>query len=597
MELLYRLELKRRKALSFYHTDWALRILSHALFQVYHRLSLLYGLGVLQYSVKETFMTFTLTIQNQSRTFDAPVRLDHLIDDPEHRYFLASVNGRLFELSARIDYDATVTFLDVTDDEAVYTYEASLRYLVAMALYQLYPEATFKFYFSVSRGVYLEFTENAPKLTLKAIKRHIESHMDALIAADLPIERITLPKADAKKQYETYRFKDKTKTLAYRPEDTVHLYQCDGYINYMYHHMVPSTGYLKLYRLTMEHPGLIIEGPRAEFNGLIPDYQPEPVFKELLKEANRRGSRLKSESVTEVNERTVSDAKTFIQDSEAEHKEALNAIVDHLDVFDEVRVLALTGPSSSGKTTFTQKLLNHIEAAGKKAVMISLDHYYLNRDTLPEVDGKIDLETIHALDINRFKRDITALIETQSAKIPTFDFTTGMRTGETELSIEKDAYILIEGIHGLNPLLTDHLDKALVFKIFISPHLQMRLDDHNPMRITAVRLLRRIVRDIAFRSTDALNTLRMWESVRAGEFQWIYPFLETADFVFNSALAYEMGVLKPYAIDALKAIDRKDPHYVTANRLIKYLKYFKTVDEALVPKDSLLREFIGGLSL
>jgi len=543
-------------------------------------------------------MAFTLTLMNQTHTYEAPVRLSDLIEDPDHRYFLARVNGRLFELSAEVSEDADIVFLDVTDDEAIYTYEASMRYLVAMAIQRVFPDAHVKFYFSVSRAVYLEFTDHAPSLTLTAIKRLIESEMDALIDADLPITRITVSKEAAASVYQAHGFTDKLETLKYRPEATVHLYQCDDYHNYMYHHMVPSTGYLHTYRLTMEHPGLLIESPRAELSGAIPAYTPEPVFKALLKDANRRHERLDSESVTAVNERVVTDAQTFIQDAETEHIHALNKIQTHLDVFDSVRLVLLTGPSSSGKTTFTYKLKAYLENAGKKAVVISLDHYYLDRSKLKkEADGSTDLETIHALDIPQFKADIQTLIETNQVFIPHFDFKTESRQGGSELVIEPDTLILIEGIHALNPLLTDHLNKSWVFKLFISPHLQMRLDDHNPMRITAVRLLRRIVRDIAFRGTDAINTITMWESVRAGEFKWIYPFLETADFVFNSALAYEMGALKPFALDALKAIDRKNPTYITANRLIKYLKYYKTVDASLIPEDSLLREFIGGLTL
>ena len=540
---------------------------------------------------------FALTVNHDTHHFDRPVVLKTLLDDPDHRFFLASVNGRLFELTAQIDYDATIEFLDLTQSEAVYTYEASLRYLVAMALYELYPNAHFKFYFSVSRGVYLEFTEGAPRLTLKALKRQLENTLQSLIAADLPIIRKTVSKDAIKALYETFNYPDKAHILSYRPEDTVHVYECGNYINYMYHHMVPSTGYLHTFRLTMEHPGLIIESPRAEFAGTIPEYRPEPVFKEFLKHANRRNAKLGTESIYAVNEKVLRAPKRLIDTAEAEHQDALKQIRHHLKVFDAVRLVALTGPSSSGKTTFTHKLLTHLKAEGQPAVMISLDHYYKDRDLLPLVNGAHDLETIHALDIPRFKADIQTLIETGQTTIPQFDFATGSRRGESPLKIQPGTLILIEGIHALNPLLTDHLDKSWVFKIFISPHLQMRLDDHNPLRITSVRLLRRIVRDIAFRSTDALGTLTMWESVRDGEFTWIYPFLEDADFVVNSALAYEMGALKPLALAALEKIDRKNPHFITANRLIKYLKYFKTVDHADIPSDSLLREFIGGLKL
>jgi uridine kinase len=229
--------------------------------------------------------------------------------------------------------------------------------------------------------------------------------------------------------------------------------------------------------------------------------------------------------------------------------------------------------------------------------MISLDHYYLNRDQIPLKDGEKDFESIYGLDIDRFQKDIKSLIKEGHAKIPSFDFVSGKRISETPLKMDQDTYILIEGIHALNPLLTDHLDPKLLFKIFISPHLQIRLDAHNPLRITVVRLLRRMVRDVAFRGTDVHTTLSMWPSVRDGEFTWIYPYLEEADYVFNSSLSYEMGVLKPLVEESLKTIDKKDPHYITANRLLKTIKYFIPIDIQEVPNDSILREFIGGLIL
>lgn len=526
---------------------------------------------------------------------DQSVTLQTLIDDPEKRYFLARVDGSLYELRAPVPPHTHLDFLDVTHDEAIYTYEASLRYLVAMAIHRMYPQSKIKFSFSVSRGVYIEFITQPPKLSLKAFKRQLENELDDLIALDLPIRRQTVSKEKAKALFSALGFNEKIELLHYRPEPTVHVYACEDYYNYMYHHMVPSTGYLHTYRLSMVHPGLILEAPRAEFSGRIPPFQDEPVFKEMLKEANRRNEKLDTESVLAVNRQIIETPDALIQASENEHLDALDAIRSHLSVFKKVRLIALTGPSSSGKTTFTHKLAQHLSRHGLHAVTISLDHYYLNRADLKTVDGHLDLETIHALDIERFKSDIASLIDTHQAMIPFFDFTTGTRTHEDAMHIDASTYICIEGIHALNPRLTEHLNKAWVFKIFISPHLQIRLDPHNPMRITAVRLLRRIVRDIAYRNTDAMKTFAMWDRVRAGEFKWIYPYLEDADYVFNSALPYEMGVLKPFVMDALQKVERENEHFITANRLIKYLKHFKTVDASWVPKNSVLREFIGGL--
>lgn len=540
---------------------------------------------------------FTIRIKNQSQTFQAPVSLKSLIDDPEKNFFLARVNGRPYELSHVISEDATVEFLDTTDSEAIYTYEASLRYLISMVMYEHYPKTRYKMHYSISRGVYLSFTKNPPKLSLKALKRQLTDALDTLIKRDDVIERIVVSKDQATTLLTHQGFLDKCDIFPYRNEDFVHLYQCGSFVNYMYHHLVPSTGYLKKYRLTLYHPGLLIETPRAEFNGEIPPFQDEPVFKEMLKDANRRVKALSAETIPHVNQKTDTDIKGFIKESEAYHHQALHDILDHLNVFKHVRVIALTGPSSSGKTTFTKRLEKTMNDHGLKTKMISLDHYYLDRDQIPLKDGEKDFESIHGLDIQKFQMDLKALIETGSAKIPTFDFVLGKRTGYETFDIDQETFILIEGIHALNPLLTDALDPSYVFKIFISPHLQMRIDDHNPLRITVVRLLRRMVRDVAFRGTDVLTTLSMWPSVRDGEFTWIYPYLEEADYVFNSSLSYEMGVLKPLVESALKTIDKKHPHYITANRLLKTIKYFIPIHHTLIPQDSILREFIGGLDL
>jgi len=561
-------------------------------FLFYHKTDHIFGLLLCYNNAM-----FTLNIDGKSTTYETPQRLIDLVDDPEKNFFLARINGRPYELHHVIFEDATVEFLDLLDAEAIYTYEASLRYLLTLVLYQLYPNARYKMHFSVSRGVYIGWTQNAPKISLKALKRQLTDTLDAWILKDEPILRQTVSKKEAETILTRLGFLDKLSILPYRNEDTVHLYQCKDFYNYMYHHLVPSTGYLKKYRITLYHPGLLIEAPRAEFNGDIPSFRDEPVFKEMLKDASRRAEILNAETIPDVNDQTKHDLKAFIKASEATHKEALEDLLSYFSLFKDVRLIALTGPSSSGKTTFTKRLESLMQSNGLKTVMISLDHYYLNRDQIPLKNGEKDFESIYGLDIDRFQKDIKSLIHKGSAKIPSFDFVSGKRISETPLKMDQDTYILIEGIHALNPLLTDHLDPKLLFKIFISPHLQMRLDDHNPLRITVVRLLRRMVRDVAFRGTDIHTTLSMWPSVRDGEFTWIYPYLEEADYVFNSSLSYEMGVLKPLVEESLKTIDKKDPHYITANRLLKTIKYFTPIDINEVPNDSILREFIGGLKL
>jgi uridine kinase len=262
---------------------------------------------------------------------------------------------------------------------------------------------------------------------------------------------------------------------------------------------------------------------------------------------------------------------------------------------DNIRLVAIAGPSSSGKTTFSNRLRIELMSQGIKPVMISIDDYYLNReDILPNEKGEVDLENINTLDLELFNQHMLALINGEEVEMPYFDFKSGRRIPGRKIKVAKDSPIIIEGIHALNETLTSLIPKHQKFKIFISPQIQINIDNHTPMSITDLRLIRRIVRDKQFRNTPARNTIAMWPSVRRGEFHWIYPHQEGADYVYNSELTYELCVLKKYALPTLQEIKSDDEYYITANRLIKFLKYFRTIDDDMVPCNSILREFIGG---
>lgn len=537
---------------------------------------------------------FTLRWNDQEKSFQNPVCLKDLMDDPAHQYFLAAVNDRHYELFQTVDKDAHIRFLDLTDDEATFAYEASLMYLLAMAMERTYQDATFRFFFSVSKSVYVEFIKGPALLSIKAVLSDLNSMMKQLIESDLPITRLTLSKKEAIQKLDPLKHADKIEAITLRPDGDVHMYECDGYYNYMYSHMVPSTGYLYKYRLRAYSPGFLLEMPRSDLHGDIPPFKDEPVFKEMLKEANRTALKHGAFTVKAINENSQGTGlKSLIAGTEKEHSEALEGIVQHIARRNEIRLIAVTGPSSSGKTTFTTRLLETLKAHHLSAQMISLDHYYKNRDDQVLIDGKRDLEHVEALDLKRLQSDMQALIQGKTIELPHFDFNLGQRTGSTPLRLKPDEKVLIEGIHALNPRLLEEMDEHQILKIFISPHLQLRLDEHNPFRLTSLRLLRRLVRDAATRGSSVEDTLKMWPSVRRGEFKWIYPFIEDADIVFNSALHYEMGVLKAEIEALLTPVERTNPHFMTVNRLLKYLKYFIPIDPVNVPKNSILREFIG----
>ncbi len=540
---------------------------------------------------------FTLTINGETQTFEKKVKLLDLIDDPEHRYFIARVNNRLRELHYEVDFDADIEFLDTTHSEAIFAYESSLRYLVAMAFHKRYPDFEFKFNHSLSRSVFCHITNLSKQDDVRTILQGLQEEMDSLIEKDLPITRLAMSKDEAISFYEKHGYQDKIDIVKFRPEDTVHFYQSGSYINYMYALMVPSTGYLKTFNLRQYPPGFLIQYPRAEAGGGIPSFEDAPIYGRTLKEANRWADRINAGTVAKINqhadEKYVND---FVQMNESHHNQMLSEIGDTINKnAEDIRLIAIAGPSSSGKTTFSNRLRIELKTKGLKPVMISLDDYYLDRDKIePDENGDMDLEHINTLDIELFNQNMLNLIEGKEVNIPKFDFMNKKRNGYKKLQIDENTPIIIEGIHALNETLTELIPQHQKFKIFISPQLQINLDYHNPISITNVRLLRRIVRDRKFRNAPASKTIDMWPSVRRGEFRWIYPHQEGADYIYNSGLTYELCVMKKYALDTLMEIPRESEHFITANRLIKFLKYFFDIDDAYVPNNSLLREFIGG---
>jgi uridine kinase len=539
---------------------------------------------------------FTVKINNKTQQFDQPIRVKDLVTDTFREYPVVLVNNRLRELSYKFQKNADIELLTLDNAEAVHVYEASLRYLIAMAFYRVYPEFEIKFKYSISRSIFCYIVDHED-IDLKPILQEINHEMDLLIQQDVPFIRATKPKEEAREFYAKHNYQDKIDILDYRPENRVHLYECDNYLNYMYSYMVPSTGYLKDYRFIPYDSGFLIQYPRSEANKQIPLFKDAPKYVETLRRASEWANVVRADYISNLNNHVVNENSVdFVHMCEAKHNALLTTIGDKvLNNKDQIRLIAIAGPSSSGKTTFSNRLRIELMTRGLRPVTISLDDYYLNREDIPtDSDGKVDLEHINTLDIELFNQNMKDLIEGKEVEMPVFDFTVKQRGGYRKLQVTSDNPIIIEGIHALNKRLTESIPKNQTFKIYISPQLQMNLDNHNPISITNLRLIRRIVRDKQFRNADAIRTISMWESVRAGEFRWIYPNQEQADFVYNSGLQYEMCVLKKYALPTLKEVPNDSEYYITANRLIKFLKYFVDIEDEIVPNNSLLREFIGG---
>ena len=517
-------------------------------------------------------------------------------DDKEKDIIAARVNNRVRELTYEVNHDCEVEWLTVQDSDAVKTYEASLRYVVAMAFHRAYPELKIRFAYNVSRCVSIHLL--TPGYTANtAMLLKVSHEIEEIIKADYPLKRMLVPLDEAKPVYEKLGYEDKMGLLPYRPEKTVHLYECDGFYDYMYNHMVPSTGYIKKYKLRLYAPGFLLQYPRAETGGEIPPFQDAPTFGRTLTESHDWSKIVGSDTVAGINDSIKKNGTVeFINICEARHNRMLCELGQLIeDSIDDVSLICVAGPSSSGKTTFANRLRIELLARGIRPIRISIDDYYLEKHLIPkDKDGNIDLESIEALNIPLFNQNMVDLIAGEEVTLPRFDFQSGKSVPGRTLKVQHGQPIIIEGIHALNDRLTRDIPKSAKFKIFIAPQAQMNLDDHNPVSLTDLRLIRRIVRDYKFRNASAEETIEMWPSVRAGEFKWIYDTQEGSDYVYNSMLSYELPVMKKYAMPLLKQIDEQSPCFPTALRLMRMLKFFIDMPDDWVPSNSLMREFIGG---
>lgn len=518
-----------------------------------------------------------------------------IANDLKVHTYVANVNNTLRELTYPLTKDSTIEFFDLDNYDAARVYETSLRYLIIMAIEDMYPKAKVIFKQSVSRSITCHIEGIDRKIDAQFLAE-LDQKIQELIKLDLPITRKKISIDEAYKLYEEKGYVDKVEVLKYREEDTVNVYSVNGYTNYMFGYMVPSTGYIDKYRLLLYHPDFVIQYPRAEVKGEIPEFEDSTSFGRMLKESQQWASLIECDRIPLLNKYVESNRVVdLVNMCETKHNNMLTELGQMIkDNIDNIKIIAIAGPSSSGKTTFSHRLRIELLSRGIKPVKISIDDYYLNRDQAPkDEDGNPDLEHIEALDLELFNEHLLALIQGQEVQLPRFDFQLGKRVPGEKIKIDEHSPIIIEGIHALNHRLTSSIPKYQKFKIYISPLWQINIDNHNPINATDIRMLRRMVRDHKYRNTPPQGTIAMWSSVRKGEFKWIYPFQEEADYIFNSELTYELGVLKKYALPALAKVTRDDPYFITANRLVKFLKYIKDINDRYVPANSLLREFIG----
>ena len=546
---------------------------------------------------------FNVTLNGQRVAVNSGTRVIDLIPVEDRcNHVVCKVGALVKELNYQLtdrNEGMEITLLGLDHEEASKAYETSIRFIIAMAFHRLYPEVRVRFSYNVSRAIFCQsLTEG---FNMSRATEPIKAEVAKIIDENLPIVRVTVSKDEAREIYKRFGHEDKLEILEYRPESTVHLYKCGEYYDYLHGYMVASTGAIKAYRLAPYSPGMIIQYPRHELDASIPKFEEESTYGKTLQTAYQWSKKVGLQTIVGINKKVAyGSPRDFVQLCEARHNSMLNELGNAIEKDKEnIRLIAIAGPSSSGKTTFCNRLRIELLSRGINPVTISMDDYYLPKTEICRIQGlpinELDLEHVNCLDVEQFNNDLYDLINGEEVRLPYFNFKTGLREEGKAIKVDADSPIIIEGIHALNEKLTSSIPKHQKFKIFIAPQAQINIDDHAPLSTTDVRLIRRIVRDMKHRGSSAANTIDMWKSVRNGEFKWIYPHQEGVNFVFNSSLLYELCVLRKQALPALREIKPTDPQYVVANRLIKYLKYFRPIeDESLIPCNSIIREFVGG---
>ena len=514
------------------------------------------------------------------------------------KILVAKQGNSLRELICPIRTDEDITFLDFRDKEGVRVYERGISLLLVKAVRDVLGTATgVEIEHSLRGNLYCELRspQQVPDADLLA---KIEARMKEYVAADTPIVKHVCPREVAISIVKEQGLQDKVELFRYRTASNINLYELDGFYDYFFGYMPDSVGALEWFTLMPFETGFLVRFPDPAKTGeLLPEEQPRKISKVFLEQMHWC-KLMQVRNVAELN-RTIVEGKfgDLIRVNEALHEKKIAEIADQIHQrMDKVRVVLIAGPSSSGKTSFANRLCIQLRALGVKPHKVSLDDYFLNREDTPlDEHGKKNFERMEALDLKQLNQDLKQIIAGEEVELPYYNFVTGKREHSGEfVQLGEGEILVMEGIHGLNDRLTPEIPAECKFKIFISAITQLNVDDHNRISTSDSRLIRRIVRDFQFRGRSARTTIESWDEVRQGEEDNIFPFQENADAVFNSATLYELCVLKQYAEPQLFAIEKNMPEYPTAKRLIKFLSYFLAAPGLEIPNNSLIKEFVGG---
>ncbi|MCX7884861.1 MAG: nucleoside kinase [Caloramator sp.] len=510
---------------------------------------------------------------------------------------IALVDGEVQELSKRLHYDVTLTPINIFDPLGLRTYLRSLTFVLIRAVKDVLKGARVTIEHSLSKGLYgeIHYTRKIDERDISDIKKR----MFEIVEMDELIEKIKVKKEEAVRIFKDYGMEDKIRLLRYIELPYINLYKCGYLYDYFYGPMVPSTGYLKIFDLIYYNSGFILLYPSQHNPNTVSKFKDLPKLAKVFKETEDWSRIHGVYDVGLLNQKVESNEfRELVLIAEALHEKKIANIADKIyENRDRVKIVLIAGPSSSGKTTFAKRLSIQLKVLGMKPYAISLDDYFINRELTPKDEfGNYDFESIRALDVELFNKNLCDLLNYKEIELPSYNFIKGEREWlGHKYKMDKDSILIIEGIHGLNETLTSSVPKENKYKIYISALTQLNIDDHNRIPTTDVRLLRRIVRDNMSRGRDAQATILSWPQVREGEEKNIFPYQEEADIMFNSTLVYEMSILKKYAEPLLKIVDTKSSAYIEAMRLLSFLGYFKeSLDDKIVPLNSILREFIGG---
>lgn len=514
----------------------------------------------------------------------------------DYRYpiLLAKVNNVLKELTTEITHQANIEFLDLTSREGNRTHISGLTYVLIYAIKKLYGKnADALVQHSLDKGIYIETNFKLTSSKVAAIKEEMQKIVDS----DMPITKMTIDRLEAIDYFEKIGEKVKAGVMRYNTNTYITLYRLGNYYNYFYNLMPTSTGKLGAFNLTyIKENGFLLQFPTVYISEKIKPYQPHPGMFEAFQEYREWAKIMKVENSVDLN-RVISTGKIsdLIRIDETLQSNRLLMLSRRINENkDKIKIVLLAGPSSSGKTTTSRKLCMFLQSFGLHPKVLSMDDYFVEREENPkDENGNPDYECLEAIDLKLFDSQLSDLLKGKEVTIPTFNFALGKKEYHDKLTLQSDDIIVIEGIHALDPKILTNIPRENKFKIYISPLTELNMDNQNRISTTDNRLLRRIIRDNRTRGYDVEHTLRSWASVREGEEKYIFPYQDEADYTINSALIYEIGVLKTYVEPLLYSVPNDSPYYEEAKRLINFLRLFLPIPADDIPQDSILREFIG----